>query len=84
MQLDLSAARFFLFSLMLTLCSQVTFAQRDLDEALLLASPDMIAADSALKSHMEMLATEAVSKSLCCLSRRKPCRAERGAKSGGL
>ena len=61
MQLDLSAARFFLFSLMLTLCSQVTFAQRDLDEALLLASPDMIAADSALKSHMEMLATEAVS-----------------------
>ena len=61
MRLSLSSCSFFLSTFILILCSQVTFAQRNLDEALLLASPDMIAADSALKSHMETLATQAVS-----------------------
>jgi len=35
-------------------------AQRDLDEALLVASPDVIAADDELKGHMESLAREAI------------------------
>ena len=62
MRLNLSSGRFFLITFILSLCSQVAFAQRDLDEALLVASPDMIAADSALKSHMETLAKQAGSQ----------------------
>lgn len=60
MQLNISSGRCFLLSLLLILVSQAAFAQRDLDEALLVASPDMIAADAELKGHMESLAKGAV------------------------
>lgn len=42
------------------LSAQSVFAQRDLDESLLLASPESIAADAAIRSHMQVLAAKAV------------------------
>lgn len=49
-----------LFPLLLLLLAPVSFAQSSLDEKLLLASPDVIAADAELKSHMQALAQTAI------------------------
>ncbi|MDG2177014.1 MAG: hypothetical protein P8M72_12920 [Gammaproteobacteria bacterium] len=52
----------FILCCMFSLISTMTFAQRDLGEALLLASPDSIQADAGLKSHMDSLAEEAITE----------------------
>lgn len=49
-----------LFTLFLILLAPCSFAQSSLDEKLLLASPDVIAADAELTAHMEGLAQTAI------------------------
>ena len=53
---------FILSFLLFSIITTVSFAQRDLGEALLLASPDSIQADAELKLHMDSLAEEAITE----------------------
>ena len=53
---------FMLPFLLFSFISTVSVAQRDLGEALLLASPETIQADAELKSHMDFLAENAITE----------------------
>ena len=60
MRLHLSSLKYLFISATLLLTSPLVLPQSDLDEAILLASPDVISATPELKSHVDTLATAAI------------------------